>query len=443
MAAPSTISKNWPHFQSEYTLRFNGPPAYVSAATSNDSDRLPLPQLKPHSVVYFLGFANFVDKMKTAACTNAEFLKLSSRLIHTMSKCYANESARQTALREVLEFKFPFSEYTSSLASKKAIKSDLSLTHHDVVIVNIELKNDFGEGGKNLNYQQAGYYLHFSLKTLDTAKLKHDLAPMVLISIVSCSYLQAFAAYRNETNEVCMDPISQPLSLMYDPSNQLESINIVACFLEGMYHLIDDLKSYYDNVFSHRSSATVGCCQVSAGWPYFNSVNNETLTYLKRIKDSVFLASLSGKQVIVKFVRGSYGIDVHRFLAERGLAPSVIHVKSLQCSWEVVVMNYIESNNSNVVELTKDVRQDGAERILDALAERNYVHGDLRRPNLIYNVSKKTIMVIDFDWAGTAEQVSYPHDMNTCQIEWPSGAHTGQKILKEHDRKMIYQQLDL
>ena len=82
-----------------------------------------------------------------------------------------------------------------------------------------------------------------------------------------------------------------------------------------------------------------------------------------------------------------------------------------------------------------------ADRVLDVLKEQNYVHGDLRLPNLI--VKEKCIKVLDFDWAGVEGDVYYPVNLNTYDIQWPQGVDVGKEIRSQHDRTMIYTQLGL
>jgi len=44
------------------------------------------------------------------------------------------------------------------------------------------------------------------------------------------------------------------------------------------------------------------------------------------------------------------------------------------------------------------------------------------------------LRVVNFNWAGKAEQVCYPAEWNT-DIQWPDKA--GEAILKKHDSEMI------
>ena len=45
-------------------------------------------------------------------------------------------------------------------------------------------------------------------------------------------------------------------------------------------------------------------------------------------------------------------------------------------------------------------------------------------------------MLIDFDWAGEAGQVHYPHLLSSA-VAWPKGVRTLDLIKKEHDLEML------
>ena len=69
--------------------------------------------------------------------------------------------------------------------------------------------------------------------------------------------------------------------------------------------------------------------------------------------------------------------------------------------------------------------QDALEKMIAALDEKKHVHGDLRSNNIMIrtNVMDKSVglKVINFDWAGKAEQVHYPAERNR-EIQWPGEA---------------------
>ena len=133
--------------------------------------------------------------------------------------------------------------------------------------------------------------------------------------------------------------------------------------------------------------------------------------------------------VIVKFTN-TYGKKVHRFMAEKGYAPELFKVCNLKPNWKVVIMEY----KNNLSTVTKNDAKEIRDVVQNVLHKQGYVHGDLRSDN-IFKCSDN-ITIIDFDWSGTENEVSYPLWIN-CEIKWPSGVTCGSLITKEHDKYWI------
>ncbi len=150
--------------------------------------------------------------------------------------------------------------------------------------------------------------------------------------MVDHAYLQAFAGYRNEQNQPCIDSISEPVSLKYNPADMFKTVRKVAVFLNSMESLIVALEDYYRHAFSKHQKPRI----TKEGYPYFNYENQ--LLYEKRICHSVFWGLLHGQDVAVKFVHDHYGLEVHKHFASKGLAPKIIDHQKLKGDWQVVVM---------------------------------------------------------------------------------------------------------
>ncbi|CAH1766606.1 14170_t:CDS:2 [Entrophospora sp. SA101] len=48
---------------------------------------------------------------------------------------------------------------------------------------------------------------------------------------------------------------------------------------------------------------------------------------------------------VVKFVT-SYGLDVHKFCADKGIAPKVYGYENINCDWKMVTMEYLSDYKS-------------------------------------------------------------------------------------------------
>ena len=184
------------------------------------------------------------------------------------------------------------------------------------------------------------------------------------------------------------------------------------------------------------------------------------LTFVSRPNDGykrLFLATLTsssipGLQVLVKLAPRSYSQEVHKHMADNGLAPKLYGYAEVDGAPTAYVMEYLDlptwqtlyhffESDTTAVDLTQ--LQEAVESIFKTLDSRGYVHGDLRTNNIVIqtDVIEKCvdIKVIDFDWAGKAGEVCYPAERNT-DIQWPGEA--GAPILKEDDSEMVHSWLD-
>jgi serine/threonine protein kinase len=135
--------------------------------------------------------------------------------------------------------------------------------------------------------------------------------------------------------------------------------------------------------------------------------------------------------VIVKFC-SRYNSDVHLYCFRCGFAPALISYTTLG-NYKVVVMEKL----NNLRALTRDDLKKSEilqqiRAILSKLKEKNYVHGDFRRCNILVDTGSNRVFLVDFDWSGIDGEVKYPPLMNS-HITWPEGANTGELIRHEHD----------
>lgn len=94
----------------------------------------------------------------------------------------------------------------------------------------------------------------------------------------------------------------------------------------------------------------------------------------------------------------------------------------------MVIMEYVtgflwdEATDKPLAELQAAVQ---------TLHEAGFVHGDLRSSSIL--VVSGTVCIIDFEWAGIADQAWYPFFMNHTDVVWPDNARDGQSIKQAHD----------
>ena len=147
--------------------------------------------------------------------------------------------------------------------------------------------------------------------------------------------------------------------------------------------------------------------------------------------------------IVVKFVDCHYGEDVHRFLAEQGLAPKLLYFGKVAPNgptygpYRMVVMDFVEGCTLAVLPenfLPAAINQ--LEKIVTLLHQNGFVYGDLRAPNVMITTGDKSVKLIDFDWAGKAGEAVYPALLSPS-IKWPPGAMENGLITAEHDVAMI------
>jgi len=166
----------------------------------------------------------------------------------------------------------------------------------------------------------------------------------------------------------------------------------------------------------------------------------------------LFLATLDSSsyhniKVFVKLVPNSYSQDVQEHLAAHGLAPKLYGSAKVDGAPTAYIMEYLDPSvwqclnqflGSDRVSLGSYIKlQKAIQNIITVLELKKYVHGDLRATNIM--IRKDTcdspdLRVIDFDWAGVANQVCYPANRNP-DFKWPGQA--GGLIQDGHDRELV------
>ena len=164
----------------------------------------------------------------------------------------------------------------------------------------------------------------------------------------------------------------------------------------------------------------------------------------------IFDVKLNGSSdALGKMSDCGYGTEVHRFLAEKGLAPEFLGTCALEERPTVYVMEKLGPSWITLEDWGRcagrgdptDVGNQITE-IIDLLEEKDYVHGDLRPSNIMIsrNMDKEghfKVNVIDFDWAGKAGQACYPIDRNDDIEDWPEDSEQGYPIALGHDRVLV------
>ena len=364
-------------------------------------------------------FGDFIDTMNKEEIDDLKCYKVAASLMHKMSGVFASEGDRKDLFLKEIKSLLP----EAHAVTVQRVITDATIweeingqTHY---LANYEFKNELKGCSSDPVHQNNGYFVHLQKHE------KNDRAPMLLINVVGCHYFQVFGAVWNGS-DVCVDPLCSPVSLLFVPRDPTGGVAKTARVLAAMNSTIRKLRQYYGRSEEERLTFNKG--------PYWHY---KDLPCKKMMEiEWLFEADDSGQKVVVKFVRSHYGEDVHRFLAAKQLAPRLISCEKLLGGWYAVVMEKIEGSR---LELTVDEPvKKSLEEAVKTMHEEGYVHGDLRRQNIL--VVDNTVRILDFDWAGKYPMARYPKELNmSSNCNWHSDVISGGIISGEHDLYQIKQ----
>jgi len=255
----------------------------------------------PHVSLFWKPFGKFIDSVSGTAPPDPRYLQIASTLMSKMSAVFDGSSGEKDHQQELRDCILPIGDFERvSLQHLHGSQTDLTLVFNNRPGINIELKTELGKGGNNPIEQNAFYYVHLTSDNDDC------LDPMFLISIAGCNFLQVFGAIHGEHDEVLLDPLCDPVSLLHVPDDLLQGEVEVAHVLEAIAGAKSELAEYYAEPHSGVQ-------------PYYNCDGN--LQYIKSINRNVWEAKLTKdgvtESVIVKFTT-QYSSDVHKCLYEYG-----------------------------------------------------------------------------------------------------------------------------
>ncbi|EKM49127.1 uncharacterized protein PHACADRAFT_265818 [Phanerochaete carnosa HHB-10118-sp] len=153
----------------------------------------------------------------------------------------------------------------------------------------------------------------------------------------------------------------------------------------------------------------------------------------------------SSVEVLVKFTK-RYNAKAHRILDEEGFAPRLYSCSRVYGDLYMVVMEYLvgetmfdrqEAGKSLPQSLYTDV-----DIAIGKLHEADIVFGDLCLPNIMCvpesggpsgSPGGLRAKLVDFDWAGTDGEDTYPVTLNDKLPDWVGGMERGEVMRKEYD----------
>ncbi|KAH8091727.1 kinase-like domain-containing protein [Cristinia sonorae] len=260
-----------------------------------------------------------------------------------------------------------------------------------------------------------------------------------------------------------IEVVAQPLvDIMWlgeaTPYEDTHVYNVARVF-NALRRCLDELEAYYRGLTLPPTSSPT-----PASFPYptvYTCGEDEfRFKYVCRLEEgawsATFLAETEDEtsKLVVKFV-DRYGADAHRLLANAGYAPALHYFGTLDGRTptttpdvmksglyvgpvRMVVMEYVEGTTLHDAvrdgeDIPANVRQEIA-HALSILHNAGFVYGDLRSPNVM--LSKSSLKLIDFDWAGKEGVATYPRRLSK-DIRWAKGVADFAPMRKAHDLEML------
>jgi tRNA A-37 threonylcarbamoyl transferase component Bud32 len=377
---------------------------------------------------------------------------------------YDNEDLRQKAIRDVVNSAIgEVGEWERSLDWADKIKPHGGWWYETFLILVLELKNALGLSGdallqavidysKIVSREKVRFPIPAASNSMAHLCLKYkrfrDFCnfPVVLVG-ATANRLEISVA-------VCVGSVYVSKLLTFDLSLGFHASDNIIRLARVFWALSDcrvDLQNYYHEVGKLRSP------RLSCLFPSPTLVDSSKalpeLTYrqflsragqptsalvdLGNATTAMYIATLggTGKQVIVKFT-ARYNEEAHNLLTKVGLAPGLHFCERVIGDLYMVVMDRVDGKS--IWQLQGDkipVPAIVSERVRDAvllLHENNIVFGDLRDPNILYDVSNDRVVLVDFDWAGKDGESRYPATLNHGNV-WAEDVSAYSIMKKDHD----------
>ncbi|CAG8702326.1 398_t:CDS:2 [Funneliformis caledonium] len=329
---------------------------------------------------------------QTAVPTD-EVYKFVLELTEEMSDPFPNEDARTSAFHHLLE--------TIGIKLNKIIitgcTTDGSVLTKDgsMLMINLEVKPELGEGNGCPYIQGITFY---GKKVADYLEGKEALRLPCFVLYLAGPFL-GIAGIIHTKNKIVTDPLVGPLLLMFLQYDREQMTQIARMFtaLKSAYYTL--CKYYDENLETGPQSL----------WPYCHSFYYQTkkveFEYIQQLESTKLLFIVKTKQS-----------DDNTDLSQRLL----VKFTEIYGTSELVT--------KKTTEIVKHIHNGG------------YVHGDLRKENILYQEGKDRLVnlaLVDFDWADHIGKAVYPPFLNTKGITRYHEAGSGKLIESEHDIFML------
>ena len=169
-------------------------------------------------------FGKFIDKMSEERVNESDiFYQIAGRLMLVMSK---PTEAQKNAFLEIVDEILP-----SKPVRKNGATTDATLVTRvngqNNFLLNWDFKNELSGIQSEPNRQNIDSYIHLT-------KGSNEHLPMLLVTVVCQHYFQVFGAVWNR-EAVCVDPLCEPVSLLFVRRDPRYGIHKVAQVLAALH----------------------------------------------------------------------------------------------------------------------------------------------------------------------------------------------------------------
>ena len=384
--------------------------------SAQDDDKQPTPVVLLDSTL-----AQVSQDCEHATPSDAD-CKFAALVASTMSGTFADECFRMRKLWHLLDKEF---NVTFQCAKYGKAESDGSFLHPGGLLVNIVVKNEIGSGGGAIHVQNAAYAAAHAFQAHKVRR--KSVCPTLLIELAGPNMSISGAVF---TDIATCDHLSSMVPLLWQPHSRL-MLQAARCF-SAIRKALPRLCTFYEALDQEELNHQAPKRQLQYPYPTdFIGPQGRAmqLQYTCKLSSLCFKATTDKQDgfVLVKFCK-SYSKEAHKCVASGGHAPELLGIEVLPDEWLMVIMEYVigvlwdEATDKPFAELQAAVQ---------TLHEAGFVHGDLRSNNIL--LVSGTVCIIDFEWAGIADQALYPFFMNHTDVIWPDNARDGQPIKQAHD----------
>ncbi|KAI0730658.1 hypothetical protein C8Q76DRAFT_715689 [Earliella scabrosa] len=393
---------------------------------------------------------------------NRDELKWAHEFICRSLACYGKEEERRVAIQSSIESLDPNVGWKPTMGG---ITPDAVFGGKTGVPLGIkELKNEFGLGGDASTHARLAYtkIVTGSNNEIKMWRRKTN-CPSVMWGGMGDLVEIGIAVY---TDGSYSDYVFSSGRMRLDHHQNANVLRIARAF-KAVKLALSDLRRFYERLestppgvkhlfpsplaepsWTGRMPRVTFTHRMSRSGELFITATTEDERRSNIYVGTMSLSSGDEAEVVVKFT-AEYNADAHHILARAGLAPTLHACVPVCGGMLMVVMDRVHGKMAWVAEQSSELLPhtvyEDVKAAIDLLHHNGVVFGDLRTPNVMVldrtsgDPPRMGAMLVDFDWAGKADEKRYPAVLNDGLDIWPPGADRGAIMRKEHDLYMLEQ----